>query len=310
MAAASSRVTAAARSSSAGPARADPKALPGRRLVETTQHPEGGNEQRQHAVADDPGERGTVEPLVAAQPLAKAQGQRLEAFAFVIAGDDLGRRLLDRAVDGADIVLLDDILAKRSGDDPDQRCWISAGSSTRAMHGSWKRSNRRLRAITSSIASAATRSSASRTSSNRKFLAFARPLRLPEAMLLDPADEDRGQLGIAQRLGPFEDRQRDRNMGRGQSGVKRLVRLETGRQAHAQIVLDRADQPRQEPGRGEALPLGESGLFGEQKVSGGDGKALARRGQQQPRSVALPLPSAGYTFGHQFLLAAIGLNCR
>ena len=129
-------------------------------------------------------------------------------------------------------------------------------------------------------------------------------------MFLDPADEDRGQLGIAQRLGPLEDRQRDRDMSRGQSGVKRLVRLETGRKAGAQIVLDRADQPRQQARRGEPLPLGEAGLFGEQEVGRGDGKALARCGQQQPRSVALLLPPAGSTFGHQFLLAATGLNCR
>ena len=71
-----------------------------------------------------------------------------------------------------------------------------------------------------------------------QFFALARRLRLPEAMLLDAADEDVVELGIAQRLRPLEDRQRDRDMGRGQSGVKRLMRLETGARG------GRADRPR------------------------------------------------------------------
>ena len=106
-------------------------------------------------------------------------------------------------------------------------------------------------------------------------------------MLLDAADEDVAQIGVAQHLGALEDRQGDRDMGRGERGVERLMVLETDREAGAHLVLEAADQAGEQGRGGEPLPLGQAGPIGQQQVGRGDGKALARRGQQQARSVAL-----------------------
>ena len=86
--------------------------------------------------------------------------------------------------------------------------------------------------------------------------------------------------------------------------------LEADREAGAQIVLEAADQAGQQGGGGEPLPLGQAGLIGQQKVGRGDGKALARRGQQQARSVALVSSPVRSGFGHAFPLARTGLKRR
>ena len=129
-------------------------------------------------------------------------------------------------------------------------------------------------------------------------------------MLLDAADEDVAEIGVAQHVGALEDRQRDRHAGRGQSGVERGMILETDREPRAQIVLDAEDQAGQQGGGGEPLPLGQPGLIGQQKVGRGDGKALARRRQQQARGVALVSSPVRSGFGHAFVLARTGLKRR
>ena len=165
--------------------------------------------------------------------------------------------------------------------------------------------------MTSSIASAATSSSGSRTSIEQQIVAArGRRVRLPEAMLLDAADEDVAEIGVAQDLGALEDRQRDRHPGGGQSGMERRMGLETHREAGAQLVLEPADQAGEQGGGGEPLPLGEPGLIGQQQVGRGDGKALPCRGQQQARSVALSFRPRRSGFGHGFPLARAGLKRR
>ena len=66
------------------------------------------------------GEQLAVEPVGGVEAAGEADGARLERGALVISGDQRARRLLDRGVDGGDVVLLDDIVAQRRGDHPDQ----------------------------------------------------------------------------------------------------------------------------------------------------------------------------------------------
>ena len=130
-------------------------------------------------------------------------------------------------------------------------------------------------------------------------------------MLLDAADEDVAEIGVAQHLGALEDRQRDRHAGRGQS-ARGSAGCSSNRdgEAGAQIVLDAEDQAGQQSGGGEPLPLGQPGLIGQQKIGRGDGKTLARRGQQQARGVALVSSTVRSGFGHAFVLARTGLKRR
>jgi hypothetical protein len=74
--------------------------------------------------------------------------------------------------------------------------------------------------------------------------------------------------------------------------------FETGGEADAQFILDTVDETGQQSGGGQPLPLGQTGLIGQQKVRRGDGKALPCRGQQQARSVALVPRTVNSGFGH------------
>jgi hypothetical protein len=120
----------------------------------------------------------------------------------------------------------------------------------------------------------------------QQVLASALAVSLPEAMLLDAANENGAKLRISERLGALQDRQCDRNVSGGQSGVKRLIRCEMACQRGAQGILDRSNEAGEQSRRGKPLPLGETRPLGQQQVGRGHGKALARRRQQQPRGVA------------------------
>ena len=241
------------------------------------------------------------------EPAREADGARLQGRALVIIGDDRVRDLLDRGVDRCDPVLLDDIMAQRCRDHPDQFV-LELGGQLDLAHG------RLLEAVE---AAAAGDDQLHRRGGDlfvgiadegeeQIAVARARRMRLPVAMLLDAADEDVAELAVAQRLGAFEDRKRDRHMGRGERGVERRMRLEPQREAGAQLVLEAAHQPVEQSGGGEPLPLAEPRPIGQQQVGRGDGKALPRRGQQQARSIALSFRPRRSAFRHDFPLAAQG----
>ena len=282
------------------------KHFPRRRLVEAALHKKAGDEEGQDAVADDPRQSGPVEPAVALEAAGETHRQRLAGGALVVAGDDRPGRILDGGVDCPDLMLLDDILAKGGGHDPDQPV-LELGRELDPAH-------RRL--LEPVEAAAARDHQLHRLGGDavvgiadeveQEFLALLLRAILPEAMLLDAADEHGREVGVAQHLRPFEDRQRDRHVGGGQSGMERLMAFETGGEAETLIVLDRADEAGKEAGGGQALPFGQAGLVGQQKVGGGDGKTLSRRGQQEPRGVALSFPPAGSRLGHCFVLGTQG----
>jgi hypothetical protein len=63
-------------------------------------------------------------------------------------------------------------------------------------------------------------------------------MRLPEAMLLDAADEHVAEIGVAKHLRALQDRQSDRHAGRGKRRVDSGMRLEPHGEAGAQFILD------------------------------------------------------------------------
>jgi hypothetical protein len=64
--------------------------------------------------------RAPLETASGMEPAREAYGARLERRALVIVGDQGARRLLDRGIDRGDPVMLDDIVAQRRSDHPDQ----------------------------------------------------------------------------------------------------------------------------------------------------------------------------------------------
>ena len=102
---------------------------------------------------------------------------------------------------------------------------------------------------------------------------------LPEAMLLDAADEDVAELGVAQHLGALKDRQRDGHTSGRKRSVNSRMALELHSEPRPQFALDRVDQPGEQGRRGEPLPLGEARRVRQKQVRRGHGKALTRRGQ-------------------------------
>ena len=100
-------------------------------------------------------------------------------------------------------------------------------------------------------------------------------------MLLDPADQDVAEIGVAQHLGALEDGQRDRHAGRGQGGVERLMGLEAEREAR------RADRPRSSGSGGDSRPAAVRRCHSVSRACRGAGGRSRRR-----QSAPAPRPAA------------------
>ena len=237
----------------------------------------------------------------------EADGAGLQRGALVIGGDQRAGGLLDRGVDRGDLMLLDDVMAERGSNGPDQFVLELGGQLDRAHGG-----------LLEAIEAAAARDHQLHRLGGDLLVGVADQLeeqfvgagrgrvRLPVTMLLDPADQDVGEIGIAERPGPFENRQRDRDVRGGECGVERGMAFETLGETGAEVVLKAMDEAAQQRRGGEALPFGEAGAVGQQQIGRGHGEALARRRQKQPRGVALIPPVARSGFRHGFSLARQG----
>jgi hypothetical protein len=110
-------------------------------------------------------------------------------------------------------------------------------------------------------------------------------------MLLDPADEtllnsesqDLGASRIGSAIGTWADEERRQC----------FVALEQGWRGGAHLVLETAHEAGEQSGGGDALPLGEAGLIGQQGRRG-DGKTLQAR------------PAAGAQ--HRFVVQALSFR--
>ena len=196
------------------------------------------------------GERGAVEPAGALEAAGEAHRARLEAVALVIGGDHRARGLLDRGVDRADLVLLDDIVAQRRGDHPDQSVLELGGKLDLAQH-------RLLEAVEAAAAGdhqlhrlGGDRLVGVADQREQHILACGGRVR-PVQKRCSSTRRTRTVLSSASRSAWARSRigSGDRDMGRGQSGVERLVRREPDGEPGAQIVLDRADQAGQQGAR-------------------------------------------------------------
>ena len=275
--------------------------FPGGGIIERAGRRDAGDEEGQHAFGEAAGEQVAVDAAGGVKAAGEPDGAGFERGAFVIVGDERARRFLDRGVDRGDPVLLDDIVAQRRGDHPDQFVLELGGQLDLAHVGL-------LEAVE---AAAAGDDQLHRLGGDLLvgiadqleqivLAALAPGVRLPEAVLFDPADEDVAEIGVAQHAGALENRQSDRHAGGGERGVERVMGLEAGGEAGAELVLDALNEAGQQRRGGEPLPLGQSGLIGEQKVGRGDGKTLPRRGQQQARSIALVSSTVRSAFRHDF----------
>ncbi len=129
-------------------------------------------------------------------------------------------------------------------------------------------------------------------------------------MLFRPAQQRSEQPGIVQRSAVLQDRHRDGQAGGGQSGSKRrvLVPGEVGGEGGAEFVLDVADQPAQQMGEGEALPVAEP--IGLRKGEIGDRRRHARVRRREQLRRAVQLTPVRAHFGHGRCIGRSGLKPR
>jgi hypothetical protein len=254
--------------------------FPGGGIIEPAERRGAGDEQGQHPFGEDPGEQRSVEPPGGLQALGEAERAGFERVAFVIGREQGARAFLDQAVDRADaFMVLDDVMAQRRGDEPGEAVLELGGEVDRADVGlleaveAARADDHQLHRLGGDALVAVA------DQFEQGVLAGFGRMALPEAMLLDPADQEIAELGVAQRLGALENGQHDRHPRRRKRGMKRRMRFEADREAGAQGVLEAVDQAVEESGGSQPLPLGEADFAGQEQVGRGHGEALARGGQ-------------------------------
>ena len=129
-----------------------------------------------------------------------------------------------------------------------------------------------------------------------------------QPMLLGAAEQKGDELGIPGRR-RIEQRRGDLDLGRGQSGVERLMLAgdQPRRERRAKLVLDRADEAGEQGQDRAALPLGQPVALGQPQFERGAGQARPCGRDQPGRAVEL---IAAPGFGHGPFLRPSGLKWR